>query len=87
MIWHDLLNNSPSPQTNNNGNQRTTPEKLLEVLEPFRKQISALVYNQHIETPFIQKIGFNWTINPRQHLLCNRKKKSENFPGAFAITS
>ena len=53
VIWH-VLNNSLSPHKSS-GNQRSTPDKLLEVLEPFRKQVSALVYNQRIGTPFIQK--------------------------------
>ena len=35
VIWHDLLNNSLSPHKSN-GNQRSTPEKLLEIHERFR---------------------------------------------------
>lgn len=79
VIWHDLLNNSLSPHRSN-GNQRSTPEKVLEILKPFRKQVTALVYNQRIGTPFIQNHLITarfLTINPRQHLLSNRKKKNQ----------
>ena len=44
VIWHCyLLNISLSPHKSN-GNQRLTPVIQLEFLEPFRKQVSTLVY-------------------------------------------
>ena len=75
VIWDDLLNNSLSLHKNN-GNQRSTPETLLEILVLFRKQVTGLVYNQRIRTPFIQKYVVTakfLTINPRQHFLSNCK--------------
>ena len=49
-----------------------------------------LVYNQPIGTLFIQKHLITakfLTINPRQHLLSNRKKKSEKISRASGVTS
>ena len=58
----------------------STPGKIAEIFETFQKQLSALVYNQRIGTPFIQKHLITakfLTTNPRQHLLSNRKKKNQ----------
>ena len=41
VIWHDFLNNSLYPHESN-GNHRSTPEKLLEILEPFRNKYRRL---------------------------------------------
>ena len=67
VIWLDLLNTSLFPHERY-GSQLSTPEKLLEILETFRKQVSALVYIQCIGTPFIDNYLITaevLTINPR----------------------
>ena len=79
VIWQDLLKNSLFPHKNN-GNRKSTHRKIVEILETFQKQVSALVYNQRIGAPFIQKHLITakfLTTNPRQHLLSNCKKKNQ----------
>ena len=75
VIRNDLLNISLSPHKCI-GNRRSIPGKILEILELFRKQVSALVYNQRIGTPFIQILLITarfLRIDHKQQLLPNRK--------------
>ena len=81
VIWHVLVNNSLSSHRSNS-NQNCPPDVFLKLLEPFRHQISVIIYNQRIGTPNIHKklVEASYlTISPKQHLLSNRKKRSAEF--------
>ena len=81
VIWHDLVNNSLSSQKSN-GNRNCPPDVFLKILELFRHQISAIIYNQKIGKPNIYKklVEASYLIiRPKQHLLSNRKDRLAEF--------
>ena len=81
VIWHDLVNNSLSSHRSI-GNRNCSPDVFIKILEPFREQITAIIYNQRIGTPNIHKklVEASYiTFNPKQHLLSNRKRRSAEF--------
>ena len=81
VVLHDPVNNSLSSHRSNS-NQNCSLDVFIKILELFREQITASIYNQRIGTPNIHKKlvqALYITISPKQHLLSNRKKRSTAF--------
>ena len=81
ILWHDTINNTINPHGSNNFNEWTT-EQLVEELEGYRRNISAVVYCHRTErsdkadiTEALRATGIV-LIEVHRHLLSHRKKNN-----------